>query len=231
MDILKLMDGLGNTSLKALDRSAGLESLKQGNPVSCIHSKLRDEILKTFEKVTGKNYLCYCPYCKKDSIGLFVFCHYCSRDGDPHRILHKCDAKDCWGNEVYFEGHKNHFKVNSDINYVCCHANSSPVDGSVIRTAFACVVSGYLMFHDSLIDTTRQEIMLHNVHCENTFQLHYQLCLNMATIMQLFGEFPIAKQIQEALSRVTENGTDGIFGKVFETFVSSHSSRICYLVL
>ena len=46
-----MMDGLGNTSLKALDRSSGLESLKQGNPVSCIHSKLRDEILKTLEKV------------------------------------------------------------------------------------------------------------------------------------------------------------------------------------
>lgn len=111
MDIVKLMDGLGNTSLKTLDRSAGLESLKQGNPVSYIHSKLRDEILKTFEKVTGKNYLCYCPYCKKDSMGLFVFCHYCSRDGDPHRILDKCDGKDCWGNEVYFEGHKTTSKL------------------------------------------------------------------------------------------------------------------------
>lgn len=76
---------------------------------------------------------------------------------------------------------------------------------------FACVVSGYLMSHDCFVDTTCQELILHSIHCSHTSQLHYQIFLNMATIMQIFGEFPIAEIIRNTLSHVTEKRNDGLF--------------------
>lgn len=218
----------GSTSLNTMDKSGGYDSLKEGKIVSSTYSALRDEILKTFQKVLGKIFLSRCPNCRIDSIGRFVFCPYCSKDGEPHRLLAHCDALTCWGNDNYFSNYKSKFLVSHDINFVCCHVNPSPVDGTVIRTAFACVVSSYLMFHDCLIDTTRQEIMLHNVHCERTLQLHYQMCLNMATIMQGFGELPIAKQIQDHLSWVATTREGGLFGEVLEDFISSHSGSISF---
>lgn len=138
VEIIELIDGLESTSLKEMDRRKSMEGLKQGKLVFSLYSKLRDDILITYQKVTGKNFLSCCPNCGMDSIGRFVFCSSCSKDGNPHRLLNNCDAQKCWANNTFFNEHKETFQVDPDINYVSTQANSSPIDGSVVRTVGLC---------------------------------------------------------------------------------------------
>ena len=102
--------------------------------------KWRKKVLSICHHIGGSLYIALCDRCNNYSAGAFVFCPYCSKDGNPVRLLHGCKHLNCWCNDAFFQENCSSFLVKNHIGDICCHKECTPYHGYPFVSPLECIV-------------------------------------------------------------------------------------------
>ena len=186
--------------------------------------KWRKKVLSICHHIGGSLYIALCDRCNNYSAGAFVFCPYCSKDGNPVRLLHGCKHLNCWCNDAFFQENCSSFLVKNHIGDICCHKECTPYHGYPFVSPLECIVMLCISNYRTRLQNCRRSDLLFNaLHCKHTGQINYAVSLNAASLLGYMGEFAIADRILEVFKEIVpvERMTNPL-GSVFSEYFIKH---------